>query len=65
MRNERNDNNRNQQAGRGSHGGSARQASATGNARNQGSGSMSVREAGHKGGQRVSELVEKGKRNGS
>ena len=26
-----------------------------------GSGDMSVREAGHKGGQRVSELVEKGK----
>ena len=43
--------------------GSGKQASSGGGARSQGSGSgsMSVREAGHKGGQRVSELVEKGK----
>ena len=50
----------NDQGGRGNQG-SGKQASAGGGARSQGSGSMSVREAGHKGGQRVSELVEKGK----
>jgi len=52
------------QGGRGNQG-SGKQASSGGGARSQGSGSgsgsMSVREAGHKGGQRVSELVEKGK----
>ena len=62
MRNERNDGSRNQQGGRGSQGNSGgKQASGGSGARAQGSGSMSVREAGHKGGQRVSELVEKGK----
>ncbi|HET6435332.1 MAG TPA: hypothetical protein VFG18_06455 [Xanthomonadaceae bacterium] len=52
----------NNQGGRGNQG-SGKQASSGGGARSQGSGSgsMSVREAGHKGGQRVSELVEKGK----
>lgn len=50
------------QGGRGNQGGSSggKQASG-GSSRSQGSGDMSVREAGHKGGQRVSELVEKGK----
>ena len=64
MRNDRNDNSRNPQGGRGTHGGSSgKQASGASGSRDQGSGSMSVREAGHKGGQRVSELVEKGKHN--
>ncbi|HVI25540.1 MAG TPA: hypothetical protein VM576_05020 [Xanthomonadaceae bacterium] len=52
---------RGNQGGRGNQGSGGKQASASGGARSQGSGSMSVREAGHKGGQRVSELVEKGK----
>jgi hypothetical protein len=49
------------QGSRGNQGSGGKQASGSGSARNQGGGSMSVREAGHKGGQRVSELVEKGK----
>ncbi|MGN6514194.1 MAG: hypothetical protein ACTHKZ_11585 [Lysobacteraceae bacterium] len=46
-----------------SRGSGGKQASSGGGARSQGGG-MSVREAGHKGGQRVSELVAKGKQNG-
>ena len=63
MKTDRNDSSRNQQGGRGSHGSSSggKQAAGGSGARNQAGGSMSVREAGHKGGQRVSELVEKGK----
>lgn len=59
--NDSSDSRGNNQGGRGNQGSGGKQASAGGGARSQGSGSMSVREAGHKGGQRVSELVEKGK----
>ena len=59
----RNDNtNRNAQGGRGSGTTQGGKQASGGASRSQGSGSMSVREAGQKGGQRVSELVEKGKR---